>query len=159
MQICLQVQKLLINQSGYLLRVSLWEIGTRKFVSHITVLQQLQFKMPEAVIKHHIWPLKVMFSNRIMPRAPNFDQNRKSIFLTSRLKIIAFWLISGGRVTHEPTGATESCQSSSPRLISPHTEAHIYSQNFPHAFLFVIPFLALLHKLPLCTSTIKNIHS
>ena len=57
MQICRQVQKLLINQSGYR-RVPFWEIGLRKFVSHTTVIQQLQFKMPETVIKHHIWPLK-----------------------------------------------------------------------------------------------------
>ena len=57
MQICRQVQKLLINQSGYR-RVPFWEIGLRKFVSHTTVIQQLQFKMPETAIKHNIWPLK-----------------------------------------------------------------------------------------------------
>ena len=38
-------------------RVPFWEIGLRKFVSHTTVLQQLQFKMPETVMKPHIWPL------------------------------------------------------------------------------------------------------
>ena len=93
MQICLQVQKLLINQSVYR-SVPFWEIGLRKFVSYTTVLQQLQFKMPETVIRHHIWPLKVMFLNRIMPEAPNFDENRKSIFLTCRSKIVAFCIVT-----------------------------------------------------------------
>ena len=71
-------------------RVPFWEIWLRKFVWHTTVLQQLQFKMPETVIKHHIWPLKVMFWNRKMPEAHDFDENRKSILLTCRSKIIAF---------------------------------------------------------------------
>ena len=31
-----------------------------------------------------------MFSNRKMPEAPDFDENRKSIFLTCRSKIVAF---------------------------------------------------------------------
>ena len=70
-------------------RVPFWEIGLRKFVSHTTVLQQLQFKMPETVIKHRIWPSKVMFSNRKMPEAPDFDENRKSIFLACGSKIVA----------------------------------------------------------------------
>ena len=93
LQICLQVQKLLINQSGYR-RVPFWKVGLRKFVSHTIVLQQLQFKMPETVIRHHIWPLKVMFLNRIMPEAPEFDENRKSVFLTCRLKFIAFCVVT-----------------------------------------------------------------
>ena len=88
MQICPQVQKLLINQSGYR-RVPFWETGLRKSVLHTTVLQQLQSKMPVTVIKHHILPLKVVFLNRIMPEAPDFDENQKSMFLTCRSKIIA----------------------------------------------------------------------
>ena len=75
-------------------RVPFWEIGLRKFVFHTTALQQLQFRMPETVIKHHIWPLKVMSSNRKMPEAPDFDENRKSIFLTCRSKIIAFCIVT-----------------------------------------------------------------
>ena len=75
-------------------RVPFWRIGLSTFVLHTTVLQQLQFKMPETVIKHQIWPLKVMFSNRIMPKAPNFDENRKSIFLTCRSKILAFCIVT-----------------------------------------------------------------
>ena len=93
MQICLQVQKLLINQSVYC-SVPFWEIGLRKFVSHTTVLQQLQFKMPETVVKHYIWPLKVVFLNRIIPEAPNFEENWKSIFLTSRSKIVTFCIVT-----------------------------------------------------------------
>ena len=50
--------------------------------------------MPETVIKHHIWPLKVMFSNRKMPEAPNFDEEPKSIFLTCRSKIVAFCIVT-----------------------------------------------------------------
>ena len=83
-------------------RVPFWETGLRKFVLHTTVFQQLQFKMPETVIKHHtwnchktsIWPLKVMFSNRKMPEASDFDENRKSIFLTCRSKIVAFCIVT-----------------------------------------------------------------
>ena len=65
-----------------------------EFHLHTTVSQQLQFKMPETVIKHHIWPLKVTFSNRIMPEAPDFDENRKSIFLTCRSKIVALRIVT-----------------------------------------------------------------
>ena len=75
-------------------RVPFWEIGLRKFVSHTTVLQQLQFKMAETVINHHIWSLKVMFSNRMMPEAHDFDENRKSTFLTCRSKIVAFCIVT-----------------------------------------------------------------
>ena len=71
-----------------------WENGPRKLVSHTTALQQLQFKLPETVIKHHIWPLKVMFLNRKIPEAPNFDENRKSKFLTHRSKIIALCIVT-----------------------------------------------------------------
>ena len=69
-----------------------WEIGLRKFISHTTVLQQLQFKMPETVIKHFIWPLKIMFSNRKMLKAPDFDW--KSIFFTCGSKIVAFCIVT-----------------------------------------------------------------
>ena len=75
-------------------RVPFWEIGLRKFVSHTTVLQQLQCKMPETVMKDHIWPLKVMFSNRKMREALDFDENRKSIFLTFRSKIVALCIVT-----------------------------------------------------------------
>ena len=92
MQICIQVQKLLVNNLSTL--VSFWEIGLRKFVSYTTVLQQLQFKMPETVIKHGIWPLKVMFLNRKMPEAPYFDDNQKSVFLTCRWKIVALCIVT-----------------------------------------------------------------
>ena len=34
-----------------------------------------------------------MFSNRILPEAPDFDENRKSIFLTCRLKIVTFCIV------------------------------------------------------------------
>ena len=47
-------------------RVPFWEIGLRKFVSHTTVLQQLQFKMPETVIKHHIWSITVLLSHSVL---------------------------------------------------------------------------------------------
>ena len=50
--------------------------------------------MPETVIKHHIWPLKVMFLNRKMPEAPDFDENRKSIFLTCKSKIVALHIVT-----------------------------------------------------------------
>ena len=103
MQICQQVQKLLINQSGYH-RFPFWETGLRKFVLHTlvlqqlqfhtTVLQQLRFKMPETVIKHHIWPLNIMFSNRKMPEAPDLDENRKSIFLTCISKILTLCIVT-----------------------------------------------------------------
>ena len=94
-----------IDKSMWLLyRVPFWEIGLRKFVLHITVFQQLQFKMPESVINHHIWPLKVVFSNRKMPEAPNFDEN--NIFdlqIENRCTLycdrVSVGLISGGRVT------------------------------------------------------------
>ena len=76
-------------------RVPFWEIGLRKFVSLTTVLQQLQFKMPETVVKHHDWLLKVMFLNRKMPEAPDFDGNRKSIFFTCRSKIVALCIVTG----------------------------------------------------------------
>ena len=94
MQICLQVQKLLINQSGYRREFHSEKFGWENFVSHTTVLHQLQFKMPEAVIKHHIWPLKIMFSNRKMPEAPDFDEKRKSVFLTCRSKIVALCIVT-----------------------------------------------------------------
>ena len=77
-----------------LYRVPFWEIGLRKFVSHTTVLQQLQFKMPETVIKYHIWPFKVMISYRKMPEGPDFDENWKSIFLTCRSKIITLCIVT-----------------------------------------------------------------
>ena len=50
--------------------------------------------MPESVIKHHIWPLKVMFSNRKMPEAPDFDENWISIFLTCRSKVISLCVVT-----------------------------------------------------------------
>ena len=85
----------LIDKSIWLLqRVPVWEIGPRKFISHTTVLQQLQFKMPVTVIKHHIWVLKVMFSHRKMPEASDFDENQTSIFLTCRSKIIAVCIVT-----------------------------------------------------------------
>ena len=82
MQIYLQIQKLLINQPGYHKKFHSEKLGRENLVSHTAVLQQLQFKMSETVTKHYIWPLKVMFSNRKMPEASDFDENRKSIFLT-----------------------------------------------------------------------------
>ena len=75
-------------------RVPFWETGLRKFVSHTTVLQQLQFSMPETVTKHHVWPLKVTFLNKIMPEAPDFDENWKSICLACRSKIVAFCIVT-----------------------------------------------------------------
>ena len=75
-------------------RLPFWRIGLSTLVLHTTVLQQLQFKMPKTVIKHHIWPLKVMFSHRIMPEAPDFDENQKSIFLTCRSKIVTFRIVT-----------------------------------------------------------------
>ena len=77
-----------------LYRVPFWEIGLRKFVSHTTVLQQLQFKMSETVIKHCVWPLKVMFLNRKMLEAPDLDENWKSIFLTCRSKFVALCIVT-----------------------------------------------------------------
>ena len=81
-------------------------MGWENLVWQTTILQQLQFKRPETVIKHHIWALKIMFSHKKMPEASNFDGNWKSVFLTCRWKIIALycdwvlvWLISGSRVT------------------------------------------------------------
>ena len=35
-----------------------------------------------------------MFSNRKMPEARDFDENQKSIFLTCRLKIVAFCIVT-----------------------------------------------------------------
>ena len=35
-----------------------------------------------------------MFSNRKMPEAPDFDENQKLIFLTSRLKIITLCIVA-----------------------------------------------------------------
>ena len=35
-----------------------------------------------------------MFSNRKMPEAPDFDENRKSIFSTCRSKIVAFCIVT-----------------------------------------------------------------
>ena len=77
LQICLQVQKLLITQSGYRREFHSEKLGLRKFVSHTAVLQQLQFKMPETAVKHNIWPFKVMFLKRKMPEAPNFEKKPK----------------------------------------------------------------------------------
>ena len=91
MKIHLQVHKLLINQSGYCREFHSEKLGWENLVLHTTVLvllQQLQFKMPVTVIKHHIWLLKVMFSHRKMPEASDFDENQTSIFLTCRSKII-----------------------------------------------------------------------
>ena len=50
--------------------------------------------MSETVIKHHIWPLKVMFSNRKMPEAPDFEENRTSILFTCRLKITVLCIVT-----------------------------------------------------------------
>ena len=94
MQICLRVQKLFINQSGYRRKFHSEKLGWENLVLHTAVLQQLQSKMPETVTKHHIWPSKVMFSHRIMREAPNFDENQKSIFLTCRLKIVTFCIVT-----------------------------------------------------------------
>ena len=91
MRVCLQVQKLLVNQADYCREFHSEKLGWENLVLHTTVLvllQQLQFKMPETVIKHHIWLPKVMFLNKNLPEAPDFDEKRKSIFLTCRSKII-----------------------------------------------------------------------
>ena len=50
--------------------------------------------MPETVIKHHIWPLKVIFLNRIMPEAPDSDENQKSIFFTCISKIVTLCIVT-----------------------------------------------------------------
>ena len=88
-------------------RVPFWEIWLRKFVWHTTVLQQLQFKIPETVMKHHIWPLKVVFeqknarSTRLWwkPKINTFDlqiENRRTLHCDR----VSMQLISCVRVTN-----------------------------------------------------------
>ena len=83
-------------KSAYRFKSYWWISGyLGEFHLHTTVSQQLQFKMPETVIKHHIWPLKVMFLNWTMPEAPDFCENWRSIFLTCRSKIVAHCMVTG----------------------------------------------------------------
>ena len=82
------------NSPGYRREFHSEKLGWENLVSHTAVLQQSQFKMPETVIKHHIWPSKVRFSNRRMPEAPDFDENRKPIFLTRRSKIVVICIVT-----------------------------------------------------------------
>ena len=50
--------------------------------------------MPETVVKHHIWPLKVMFLNRKMPESTQFWWKPKSMFFTCRSKIVALCIVT-----------------------------------------------------------------
>ena len=90
MQICPQVQNFLINQSGYHTEFHSEKLGWENLVYHTAVLQQLLSKMPET---HKTSDLTIK-SSVFKQKHSIFDENRKSLFLICRLKIVALCIVT-----------------------------------------------------------------